>query len=69
MQAVEYINFLLNERYIKSIKHNDLIYPIYKDINSTEVDDILKEEGYGGVRFGVENPSVIYGWNVDLIHE
>ena len=68
MRFKTFIDAYLAERYNSSIKHNDIVYPIYKDISSNELDDVLKEDGYGGARFGVVNPSTIYGWNVDLIH-
>jgi hypothetical protein len=61
---------MINEKYNSSLEYSGNVYPIYKDITSSEIDDVLKEENnfYQGVRFGVANPSVIYGWNIDLLH-
>lgn len=47
MNHLQYLDNVLNEKYLTSYDNDDRVYPIYKNITSTEISDILKESTYG----------------------
>jgi hypothetical protein len=60
---------MFGESYDSSIEYKGAVVPFYKNPYSGEIEDILKESEFDGVRIGVDKVGNIYAWDDSVVHE